>query len=104
MPLVEEPGLESSSAPGECPSGQRERAVNAPAQPTQVRILPPPSSSTRPAPAETLPECEGQLESSGRAVVWAKRRLTIPAGPFAEAELSVGDPLRAAADGRGESF
>ena len=29
-------------APGVCPSGQRERAVNPSAQPTEVRILPPP--------------------------------------------------------------
>jgi hypothetical protein len=34
--------LEWFPFPGECPSGQRERAVNASAQPTQVRILPPP--------------------------------------------------------------
>ena len=32
---------------GVCPSGQRERAVNPSAQPTEVRILPPPF---RPAP------------------------------------------------------
>src|SRR5262245_47115811 len=31
------------AAPGVCPSGQRERAVNPSAQPTEVRILPPPS-------------------------------------------------------------
>ena len=30
------------AAPGVCPSGQRERAVNPSAQPTEVRILPPP--------------------------------------------------------------
>ena len=30
--------------PGVCPSGQRERAVNPSAQPTEVRILPPPST------------------------------------------------------------
>src|SRR5207245_5844247 len=38
--------LESHSynppSPGVCPSGQRERAVNPSAQPTEVRILPPP--------------------------------------------------------------
>src|SRR5207245_5040604 len=34
-------------APGVCPSGQRERAVNPSAQPTEVRILPPPSRTTR---------------------------------------------------------
>jgi hypothetical protein len=31
-----------SGVPGVCPSGQRERAVNPSAQPTEVRILPPP--------------------------------------------------------------
>ena len=31
-----------SPLPGVCPSGQRERAVNPSAQPTEVRILPPP--------------------------------------------------------------
>src|SRR5919109_3013054 len=30
---------------GECPSGQRERSVKPSAQPTQVRILPPPYST-----------------------------------------------------------
>ena len=40
-----------SSAPGVCPSGQRERAVNPSAQPTEVRILPPPSSKGQPVRA-----------------------------------------------------
>ena len=35
--------------PGVCPSGQRERAVNPSAQPTEVRILPPPLTETHPA-------------------------------------------------------
>ena len=34
--------LQSPSFKGVCPSGQRERAVNPSAQPTEVRILPPP--------------------------------------------------------------
>src|SRR5438874_2398219 len=34
--------LQWPSFPGVCPSGQRERAVNPSAQPTEVRILPPP--------------------------------------------------------------
>src|SRR5215213_5067737 len=37
-------GRATLAAPGVCPSGQRERAVNPSAQPTEVRILPPPSS------------------------------------------------------------
>jgi hypothetical protein len=32
---------------GVCPSGQRERAVNPSAQPTEVRILPPPLNAER---------------------------------------------------------
>src|SRR4029077_13510034 len=34
--------LQCAALPGVCPSGQRERAVNPSAQPTEVRILPPP--------------------------------------------------------------
>ena len=37
------------ASPGVCPSGQRERAVNPSAQPTEVRILPPPLSRFRSA-------------------------------------------------------
>ena len=39
--------------PGVCPSGQRERAVNPSAQPTEVRILPPPSLRAGQRPATT---------------------------------------------------
>src|SRR5262249_10309158 len=38
-------GYNSPPLKGVCPSGQRERAVNPSAQPTEVRILPPPFSS-----------------------------------------------------------
>jgi hypothetical protein len=34
--------------PGVCPSGQRERSVKPSAQPTEVRILPPPSKPQAP--------------------------------------------------------
>lgn len=37
---------DASPLQGECQSGQMEQTVNLPAMPTQVRILPPPSSST----------------------------------------------------------
>ena len=47
--------LQCAALPGVCPSGQRERAVNPSAQPTEVRILPPPLTHTpwwrRPATA-----------------------------------------------------
>ena len=78
------PSLKSAIAQGECPSGQREGAVNASALPTQVRILSPPSPAV-----------------SREAAVWPKRRVTLPADPFAAAELSIGDRLRATADGPG---
>src|SRR5581483_7426403 len=44
-----------SSAPGVCPSGQRERAVNPSAQPTEVRILPPPFTFLGCAPLRWAP-------------------------------------------------
>jgi bifunctional DNA-binding transcriptional regulator/antitoxin component of YhaV-PrlF toxin-antitoxin module len=78
------PSLKSGIAQGECPSGQREHAVNVPAMPTQVRILPPPS----PGP-------------SREAVIWPKRRLTIPAAPFKHSGFSVGQRLCAFSDGPG---
>jgi hypothetical protein len=37
------PGYNGRPSAGVCPSGQRERSVKPPAQPTEVRILPPPS-------------------------------------------------------------
>src|SRR6478672_3650938 len=37
--------LQCATLQGVCPSGQRERAVNPSAQPTEVRILPPPHAS-----------------------------------------------------------
>jgi hypothetical protein len=46
--------LQSNAALGGCPSGQRERTVNAPAQPTQVRILLPPLRRAKLAPNALL--------------------------------------------------
>jgi hypothetical protein len=69
--------LESKSASGEYPSGQRTAAVNRQAQPSQVRILPPPCS----------------LASVGHSTVWPKRRITIPIGPAVAAGIQVGDRL-----------
>ena len=76
---------------GECQSGQMERAVNASAMPTQVRILPPPSPPSH-------------RQSSGftiEAKVWGKRRVTLPAQIAEVAEVAVGDRLRVSADGYG---
>ena len=69
--------------PGECQSGQMEQTVNLPAMPTQVRILPPPSSGSR------------------QVLLRPKRQMTIPKGPAEDAGLTSGDRLRVKADGPG---
>lgn len=93
-----EPGTESESlvysndAPnrifnptaGECQSGQMDVTVNHTAMPTQVRILPPPSTST-----------------SRQILLRPKRQATFPKTPCEEAGISPGDRLRARADGVG---
>jgi hypothetical protein len=67
---------------GECQSGQMDVTVNHAAMPTQVRILPPPSS--------------------GRQVLLRpKGQLTIPKALCEDAELVPGDRLRLKADGPG---
>ena len=72
-----------SSPLGECQSGQMEQTVNLPAMPTQVRILPPPSSGSR------------------QVLLRPKRQMTIPKEPCEEAGLLAGDRLRVRADGPG---
>lgn len=88
--------LESSArnSPGEYPSGQRTAAVNRLAQPSQVRILSPPSDSSDHRRERTLGR-------RGQAVVRAKRVVTLPLAPFEQAALQVGDRLRFCADGPG---
>jgi hypothetical protein len=68
---------------GECQSGQMDLTVNQAAMPTQVRILPPPSSS------------------SGQVLLRPKRQMTIPKRPCEEAGFGAGDRLRVRADGPG---
>lgn len=80
-----DPALESGPALGEYPSGQRRAAVNRQAQPSQVRILPPPLR-------------EGP---SARTRISKNHQITIPKGPFRAAGLGVGDPLRVKAEGDG---
>ncbi len=94
---LDEPALESSTRPGEYPSGQRTAAVNRQAQPSQVRILSPPSSA-RPAADAPL---ERKLGRRGQAIVRPKRLMTVPHRPFAEAGLEIGDRIRFRADGPG---
>jgi hypothetical protein len=91
------PSLESEPPQGECPSGQRDGAVNATAQPSQVRILPPPS---QPDPTVEVPN-SGSLGRSGQTAIWGKRRITIPVDAFHDAGLQPGDRLRVITRGAG---
>jgi hypothetical protein len=92
--------LKSWAQPGEFRSGQTGRPVKALAQPSQVRILPPPSS-----PLDTSerlkPEMPIGTNASGNTTVYAKRRITIPRLVFAASWLRIGDRLRVTAAGPG---
>lgn len=76
----------ASPLPGECQSGQMDLTVNQAAMPTQVRILPPPSSSPT---------------SSRQVLLRPKRQATFPKAPCQEAGILPGDRLRVSADGPG---
>jgi hypothetical protein len=100
-PLVYGPDhspLESTIPQGVYPSGQRTATVNRQAQPSQVRILPPPSPGER---RVDRPRFERAPARSGQTILGAKRRLGIPVGPFDEAGLSIGDRMRVRAEGPG---
>jgi AbrB family looped-hinge helix DNA binding protein len=86
----EAPRVLESKAPGEYPSGQRGGAVNAMAMPSQVRILPPPSVSTLRSDQAVGSRKDVRV---GRARIWGKGQITIPAGPRRAAGLEVGDDL-----------
>jgi PD-(D/E)XK endonuclease len=91
--------LESRSASGEYPSGQRTAPVKRQAQPSQVRILPPPS---RPRGSDLQPARDDpKLGRPGQTTVGRRRLMTMPRVPFTEAGLQIGDRLRFRADGRG---
>ena len=70
--------------PGECQSGQMVSTVNRAAMPTQVRILPPPSTTT-----------------SRQILLRPKRQATFPKAPCEEAGIAAGDRLRVKVDGPG---
>jgi hypothetical protein len=72
--------------PGECQSGQMDVTVNHTAMPTQVRILPPPSSSS---------------SANRQILLRPKRQATFPKAPCEEAGILPGDRLRVSADGPG---
>lgn len=76
----------ASPLQGECQSGQMDQTVNLTAMPTQVRILPPPSSSP---------------SASRQILLRPKRQATFPKAPCEEAGITPGDRLRVCADGPG---
>lgn len=82
------PSGESNTIPaftlGECQSGQMDLTVNQAAMPTQVRILPPPSTSP-----------------SRQVLLRPKRQVTFPKAPCEEAGITAGDRLRVQVDGPG---
>jgi hypothetical protein len=98
---ADRPTLESENRPGEYPSGQRTAAVNRQAMPSQVRILPPPSTRTAASASGDSTRFERALGRSGQALVRPKRQTTIPKRAFVDAGLRVGDRMRIRADGEG---
>jgi len=92
------PSLESGTPAGEYPSGQRMAAVNRPAQPSQVRILPPPF---RPRPGFKHSKYDRQVGRAGQAILNQNRRVTLPRQACIEAGLEDGDRVRVRSDGDG---
>ncbi len=96
---VYEGSIESPPVAGEYPSGQRTATVNRQAQPSQVRILPPPFCSRPGFPTSKYERSRGQRSE---AVINQKRRVTIPQTACTEAGLQEDDRLvvRSNGDGR----
>jgi hypothetical protein len=92
------PSLESGTPAGEYPSGQRMAAVNRPAQPSQVRILPPPF---RPRRGFQPSRYDRKTGRAGEAILNQKRRVTLPRLACIEAGLEDGDRVRVSSDGDG---
>ena len=92
------PSIESAAASGEYPSGQRMAPVKRPAQPSQVRILPPPF---QPRAGFVPSKYERSIGKGGRAVINQKRRVTIPSQACIEAGLEEGDELLVRSEGDG---
>jgi PD-(D/E)XK endonuclease len=90
--------IESSAVAGEYPSGQRMATVNRPAQPSQVRILPPPFRSRPGFPTSKYERSPGQRSE---AVINQKRRVTIPQMVCTKAGLQEDDRLLVRSEGDG---
>jgi hypothetical protein len=69
--------------------------------PSQVRILPPPSTRTAASASGDTTRFERSLGRSGQALVRPKRQTTIPKSAFLAAGLRVGERMRVRADGEG---
>jgi Holliday junction resolvase-like predicted endonuclease len=95
---AEDRPIESRADAGEYPSGQRMAPVKRPAQPSQVRILPPPF---RPRPGFRPTRYERSRGRCGQAIINQKRRVTIPAQACIEAGLQDDDVVLVRSDGDG---
>jgi PD-(D/E)XK endonuclease len=93
------PRLNSIRALGEYPRGQRTAAVNGPAMPSQVRLLPPPFPRRESGFKRT--KHERRLGRSGQTTINEKRKVTIPQQAVLEAGLAIGDRLRVRSHGYG---
>jgi hypothetical protein len=93
------PALESTADQGEYPSGQRMAAVNRPAMPSQVRLLPPPF---KPRPGFAHSKYDRKPGKRGQAVLNQKRRVTLPRQACVEAGLQDGDRVRVRSAGDGQ--
>jgi PD-(D/E)XK endonuclease len=87
-----------SPTPGEYPSGQRTAPVKRQAQPSQVRILPPPF---RPRPGFQRSKYERSRGRSGQCLINQKRRVTLQQQACIEAGLQDEDRLHVQSDGDG---
>lgn len=83
---------------GEYPSGQRMATVNRPAQPSQVRILPPPF---RFRAGFQHSRYERTRDQEGQCLINQKRRVTLPQQACIAAGLEDDDRLFARSDGDG---
>lgn len=83
---------------GEYPSGQRMATVNRPAQPSQVRILPPPFRSRAGLESSRYERTRGK---EGQCLINQKRRVTLPQQACIDAGLEDEDRLFARCDGDG---
>ena len=90
--------IESPEELGEYPSGQRTAPVKRQAQPSQVRILPPPFGSTKPF---ARLKYERSLGKKSRTIINQKRRVTIPQRACDEASFHEDDRLLVHSDGDG---